>query len=83
MVRVNMCTLLEIIVSIDPFLRRIIMGDEKWILYANMKRNKQSLSPNDYKLQKSGQTITFDFYCEQLDYLNDNLFKKHNYSSTR
>jgi histone-lysine N-methyltransferase SETMAR len=34
----------------DPFLERIITGDEKWVLYVNVQRDKQWLDPNQKPL---------------------------------
>jgi [histone H3]-lysine36 N-dimethyltransferase SETMAR len=31
--------------QLDPFLKRIVTGDEKWVLYVNVTRKRQWLSP--------------------------------------
>ena len=31
--------------SITPFLRDIVTGDEKWVMYVNVRKRKQYLSP--------------------------------------
>ncbi|GFW66536.1 histone-lysine N-methyltransferase SETMAR [Trichonephila clavipes] len=46
----------------DPFLKRIITGDEKWVVYK--------------KLLPDNTTITSEVYCHQLDKLNDALQQK-------
>ena len=41
--RVTICTSLLARIAVDPFLNRIITGDEKWVLYVNVERKKQWL----------------------------------------
>ena len=53
--------------KIDPFLKLMVTGDEKWVTYDNVKR-KLSWS-------KSGQTLNSDLYCHQLDCLNAALMQ--------
>jgi histone-lysine N-methyltransferase SETMAR len=43
--RVSICNSLLIRQNNEPFLHRIITGDEKWVLYENPKRTRQWLSP--------------------------------------
>ena len=44
--RQTICTSLLARNEVNPFLRRIITGDEKWVLYVNVERKKQWLSPS-------------------------------------
>lgn len=88
----------------DPFLRRMITGDEKWILYHNVVRKRSWLRPDDpkpttskpeihqrkvmlsvwwdvkgvvfFQLLPRNQTINSDFYCQQLDALNESIARK-------
>lgn len=39
--RFSICTSLSSRQSCEPFLERIVTGDEKWVLYVNIKRRKQ------------------------------------------
>lgn len=85
----------------EPFLHRVVTGDEKWVLYSNNKRQNQWLSPGQrpiptpqnglhpkkvllcvwwdyigiihFELLQPGQTITSEFYCQQLDRLHQQL----------
>ena len=45
MQRISICSLLLIWQDKDPFLNKIVTGDEKWIQYDNPKRKRQWLSP--------------------------------------
>lgn len=102
--RRTICTSLLCRLRNDPFLRRIVTGDEKWVLYNNNKRTKQWLSQNQlavpipkpsltlkkvllcvwwdcggiihFELLKSGETVTAELYCQQLDRLRNQLFVK-------
>ncbi|XP_076764836.1 histone-lysine N-methyltransferase SETMAR-like [Xylocopa sonorina] len=72
----------------DPFLKRIITGDEKWVVYNNVKRKRswsrkdepaQSVSKaniHQKKLLPDNTTINSEVYCHQLDKLNDSLKEK-------
>ncbi|KAG6798339.1 Ammar1 transposase [Apis mellifera caucasica] len=40
--RINSCDLLKKRNENDPFLKRLITGDEKWVVYNNIKRKKSS-----------------------------------------
>ncbi|GFU22871.1 putative DD34D transposase [Trichonephila clavipes] len=51
--------------EIDPFLKRMVIGDEKWVTYDNIVR-KQSWSKRDEAAQ-TGQTLNSDIYCQHLD----------------
>jgi histone-lysine N-methyltransferase SETMAR len=42
----------------EPFLRRIVTGDEKWVLYSNLKRTKQWLSPNQTPVPTPKPSLT-------------------------
>ncbi|GFV10856.1 histone-lysine N-methyltransferase SETMAR [Trichonephila clavipes] len=56
----------------NPFLKRIITGDEKWVVYNNVKR-KRSWSKKD----KPAKTISkADIHQKKLDKLNDALQQK-------
>ncbi|GFT24873.1 histone-lysine N-methyltransferase SETMAR [Trichonephila clavipes] len=72
----------------DPFLKRIITGDEKWVVYNNVKRKRswsikdepaQTISKADIhqkKLLPDNTTINSKVYCHQLDKLNDAFQQK-------
>jgi histone-lysine N-methyltransferase SETMAR len=45
MQRSSVCASLLARQKVDPFLERIVTGDEKWVLYINVTRKKQWLSP--------------------------------------
>ncbi|GFX72481.1 histone-lysine N-methyltransferase SETMAR [Trichonephila clavipes] len=53
--------------EIDPFLKRMVTGDEKWVPYDNIVR-KRSWSKLSEAAQR-GQTLNSDIYCQQLDRL--------------
>ncbi|GFW37561.1 histone-lysine N-methyltransferase SETMAR [Trichonephila clavipes] len=56
----------------DPFLKHIITGNEKWVVYNNVKR-KRSWSKKD----EPAQTISkADIHQKKLDKLNDALQQK-------
>jgi len=42
--RTTVCTSLLARLSVDPFISRIVTGDEKWVLYNNVQRKRQWLS---------------------------------------
>ncbi|XP_020293890.1 histone-lysine N-methyltransferase SETMAR-like [Pseudomyrmex gracilis] len=50
--RILMCESLLKQNSLDPFLKRIITGDEKWVVYNNIKRRKSWCDPGE-----SSQTV--------------------------
>jgi [histone H3]-lysine36 N-dimethyltransferase SETMAR len=52
--RVNVCDLLLKRQENDPFLKRIITGDEKWVVYNNVKR-KRSWSKKDEPIQSTSK----------------------------
>ncbi|GFW37370.1 histone-lysine N-methyltransferase SETMAR [Trichonephila clavipes] len=63
--------------EIDPFLKRMVTGDEKWVTYDNIVR-KRSCSKRGEAAQtganpgltsRMGQTLNLDIYCQQLDRL--------------
>ncbi|GFX64125.1 histone-lysine N-methyltransferase SETMAR [Trichonephila clavipes] len=63
--------------EIDPFLKRIMTGGEKWVTYDNIVR-KRSWSKRGESAQtvakpgltaRKGQTLNSDLYCQQLDHL--------------
>ncbi|GFX21853.1 histone-lysine N-methyltransferase SETMAR [Trichonephila clavipes] len=43
--RVRMCSSHLIRYNVEPFLDKLITGDEKWILYENIKRKKSYCKP--------------------------------------
>ena len=45
--RINSCNLLKKRNENDPFLKRLITGDEKWVVYNNIKRKKLSSRPRE------------------------------------
>ena len=45
--RINACDLLLKRNEFDPFLKRIITGDEKWIVYNNVNRKRSWCTPNE------------------------------------
>ncbi|XP_078032684.1 histone-lysine N-methyltransferase SETMAR-like [Augochlora pura] len=67
--------------EIDPFLKRMVTGDEKWIRYDHIVRNRSMSKPGEAgqtvaerrltakKLLPYGQTLNSDLYCQQLDRL--------------
>jgi len=44
--RTSACESMLVNMQFEPFLDRIVTGDEKWVLYTNVVRKKQWLSPN-------------------------------------
>lgn len=48
--RRTICTSLLTRLQGEQFFNRVVTGDEKWILYSNLKRTKQWLSPNERPL---------------------------------
>ncbi|KAG9431174.1 Ammar1 transposase [Apis mellifera carnica] len=47
MQRINSCDLLKKRSENDPFLKRLITGDEKWIVYNNIKRKRWWSKPRE------------------------------------
>lgn len=45
--RIIVCKSLLSRLKLEPFLNRIITGDEKWVFYHNVKRQRQWLSPRE------------------------------------
>ena len=45
--RVNSCDLLKKRNENDPFLKRLITGDEKWVVYNNIKRKRSRSRPRE------------------------------------
>lgn len=54
--RINVCDSLLKRQENDPFLKRIITGDEKWVVYNNVKR-KRSWSEKDNKLDQKSSKV--------------------------
>ena len=102
--RFQLCTFLSSRQNCDPFLNRLVTGDEKWILYPNVKRRKQWLDKDQvpkptakaglhpkkivlcvwwnvrgiihFELLQENQTITGDFYAQQLERVYQALLEK-------
>ncbi len=109
--RVSICRSLLSRHHRDPFLERIVTGDEKWVHYINIRRRRQwldlsqkplpdvkaNLHPEKimlciwwdiegviyFKLLETNQTITADFYSQQLQRVHEALFRKQRISGTR
>ncbi|KAG6795545.1 Ammar1 transposase [Apis mellifera caucasica] len=47
MQRINSCDLLKKRNENDPFLKRLITGDEKWVVYNNIKRKRSWSRPRE------------------------------------
>ena len=47
MIRVSICSSLLIRNKNDPFLKRTITGDEKWVVFNNPKRKRSWTKPNE------------------------------------
>ncbi|GFV79187.1 histone-lysine N-methyltransferase SETMAR [Trichonephila clavipes] len=68
----NLCHCIDVCDSLlkrhenDPFLKCIIPGDEKWVVYNNVKR----------KISPDNTTINSEIYCHQLEKLNETLQQK-------
>uniref|UniRef100_A0A0K2UG07 Histonelysine Nmethyltransferase SETMARlike [Ceratitis capitata] n=1 Tax=Lepeophtheirus salmonis TaxID=72036 RepID=A0A0K2UG07_LEPSM len=82
--RITICESLLNRNKIDPFLKRIIIGDEKWIPLVDVKRQRKVLlcvwwdwqGMIYYELLPDGQTINSALYCEQLDRLKPAIEQK-------
>ncbi|GFW15602.1 histone-lysine N-methyltransferase SETMAR [Trichonephila clavipes] len=102
--RSTSCNILLQSYNTEPFFDRLIISDEKRVLYDNPKRKRQRFSPNKlprtakpglhtkrsfcvlgggicgivhFEVLKPGEIVNADFYCEQLDRLNQSLFEKY------
>ncbi|XP_039305170.1 histone-lysine N-methyltransferase SETMAR-like [Solenopsis invicta] len=69
--RISICESLLNRNKIDPFLKRMIIDDEKWVTYDNIKRKRII-----YELLLYGQTLNSDLYCQQLDHLEEAIAQK-------
>ncbi|GFT09067.1 histone-lysine N-methyltransferase SETMAR [Trichonephila clavipes] len=84
MQRINSCDLLKKRNENDPFLKRLITGDEKWVVYSNIKWKRLWSRPVwwNYKgivyfeLLPPNRTINSDVYIEQLTKLNNAVEEK-------
>ncbi|GFW85598.1 mariner Mos1 transposase [Trichonephila clavipes] len=65
--RISICEALAKRNEIDPFLKRMVTGDEKWVTCDNIVR-KQSWSKRGEAAQ-TGQILNSDIYYQQLDRL--------------
>ncbi|GFW05966.1 histone-lysine N-methyltransferase SETMAR [Trichonephila clavipes] len=72
--RISICEALAKRNEIDPFLNRMVIGDEKWVTYDNVVRKRswskrgeaaQTVTKPGLKTRK-GQKLNLDIYCEQL-----------------
>ncbi|GFX78241.1 histone-lysine N-methyltransferase SETMAR [Trichonephila clavipes] len=54
--------------EIDPFLKRMVTGDKKWVTYDNIMR-KRSWSKRGEAAQTMGQTLNSDLSCQRLNHL--------------
>ncbi|GFW91501.1 histone-lysine N-methyltransferase SETMAR [Trichonephila clavipes] len=70
--QISICETLSKRNKIHPFLKRMVIGDEKWDTYYNIVR-KRSWSKYGEAAQTGllphGQTLSSDLYCQQLDRL--------------
>ncbi|XP_046820280.1 histone-lysine N-methyltransferase SETMAR-like [Vespa crabro] len=77
--RISICEALAKRNEIDPFLKRMVTGDEKWVTYDNIVR-KRSWSKRDEVAQMEllpyGQTLNSDLYCQQLERLKLTIDQK-------
>ncbi|XP_054015895.1 histone-lysine N-methyltransferase SETMAR-like, partial [Hylaeus anthracinus] len=64
--RISICEALAKRNEIDPFLKRMVTGDEKWVTYDNIWDWKGIIR---YELLPYGQTLNSDLYCQQWDRL--------------
>ncbi|KAG9427849.1 Ammar1 transposase [Apis mellifera carnica] len=90
--RINSCNLLKKRNENDPFLKRLITGDEKWVVYNNIKRKRSSSRPREpaqttskagihqkkvyFELLPPNRTINYVVYIEQLTKLNNAVEEK-------
>ena len=88
--RISICESLLNRNNIDPFLKRMVTGDEKWVTYDNVKRKrswsnrgepvqtvaKPGLTAIYYELLPYGQTLKSDLYCQQWDRLKEAIAQK-------
>ncbi|GFW53144.1 putative DD34D transposase [Trichonephila clavipes] len=75
--RISICEALAKRNEIDPFLKWIVTGDEKWVTYDNIVRKRswskcgeaaQTVSKPGLTSMK-GKALNSDIYCQQLDRL--------------
>ncbi|GFX81930.1 putative DD34D transposase [Trichonephila clavipes] len=73
--RIFMCEALSKRIEIDPFLKQMVTGDEKWVTYDNIVR-KRSCS----KRGEAAQTVTKHGLtakkCQRLDHLKQTIDQK-------
>ena len=62
--RINNCDLLKKRNENDPFLKRLIIGDEKWIVYNNIKRKRSWSRPRE-----PVQTTSKSWYSSKEDFV--------------
>ena len=90
--RISICDSLLKRNEIDPFLTRLITGDERWITYSTTGQKKSCLKRKEeaailliwwdykgilyFKLIPGNQPITSSIYIRQLDKLNDAVQKR-------
>ncbi|GFY07266.1 histone-lysine N-methyltransferase SETMAR [Trichonephila clavipes] len=61
--RVRMCSSHPIRHNVEPFLDKLITGDEKWILYENIKRKESYCKPGTLQQQFQNQVSINEKYC--------------------
>ncbi|XP_055698617.1 histone-lysine N-methyltransferase SETMAR-like [Phlebotomus papatasi] len=68
----------------EPFLDRLVTGDEKWILYNNVQRKRTWKQAHEgAEPVAKGETITADKYCQQLVELKKVIEEKRPILSNR
>ncbi|GFX75200.1 histone-lysine N-methyltransferase SETMAR [Trichonephila clavipes] len=70
--RISICTALAKRNEIDQLLKRMVTGDEKWVIYDNIVRKRlwsKCGEAASMELLPHGQTLNSDLYCQQLDRL--------------
>ncbi|GFU47559.1 histone-lysine N-methyltransferase SETMAR [Trichonephila clavipes] len=63
--RISICEALAKRNEIDPFLKRRVTEDEKWVTYYNIVQKMIVIK----KLLPHGETLNSDIYCQQLNCL--------------
>ncbi|GFW77638.1 putative DD34D transposase [Trichonephila clavipes] len=75
--RISICEALAKRNEIDPFLKWMVTGEEKWVTYDNIVRKRswskcgeaaQTMAKPELTSRKD-PTLNSDFYCQQLDCL--------------
>ncbi|GFW68365.1 histone-lysine N-methyltransferase SETMAR [Trichonephila clavipes] len=61
--RVRICSSYLIRHNVEPFLDKLITGDEKWILYENIKRKNLTANQEHHQQQFQNQVSINEKYC--------------------